>query len=111
MNLFLIPTMSCIPLKLVSEQPTWDRLGVTKEVVLYEPSEEAHEFIEHCLMIGSEIQFKSLAEPVEISERDKVYVMSHHYPDVDTTLQGRLIRLTDESTCIQCTHYYPCPPI
>ena len=111
MNLFLIPTMSCIPLKLVGEQPTWDRLGVTKETVLYEPSEEAHEFIGHYLMIGSEIQFKSLAEPVEVSEQDKVYVMSHHYPDVDTTLQGRLITLTDKHTCIQCTQYFPCPPI
>lgn len=111
MNLFLIPPMSCNPIKLVGEQPTWDRLGVTKETVLYEPSDEVHEFIGHCLMIGSEIQFKSLAEPVEVSEQDKVYVMGHHYPDVDTTLQGRLIRLTDESTCIQCTRYHPCPPI
>lgn len=91
MNLFLIPPMSCTPIKLAGEQPTWDRLGVTKETVLYEPSEEAHEFIGHCLMIGSEIQFKSLAEPVEVSEQDKVYVLSNYYPEVLTTLHGRLI--------------------
>ena len=111
MNLFLVPPMSCNPIKLLMSNQTTlvDRFGVNKETVLYEPSEEAHGFIGHCLMIGSEIQFKSLAEPVEVSEQDKVYVMGHHYPDVCTTLQGRLIRLTDESTCIQCTHYHPCP--
>lgn len=93
MNLFLIPPMSCNPIKLlVSNQTTLvDRLGVNKETVLYEPSEEAHEFIGHCLMIGSEIQFKSLAEPVEVSEQDKVYVLSNYYPEVLTTLHGRLI--------------------
>lgn len=91
MNLFLIPPMSCNPIKLVGEQPTWDRLGVTKETVLYEPSDEAYEFIGHCLMIGSEIQFKSLAEPVEVSEQDKVHVLSNYYPEVLTTLHGRLI--------------------
>lgn len=93
MNLFLIPPMSCNPIKpLVSNQTTLvDRLGVNKETVLYEPSEEVHEFIGHCLMIGSEIQFKSLAEPVEVSEQDKVYVLSNYYPEVLTTLHGRLI--------------------
>lgn len=103
MNLFLIPPMSCNPIKLVVLQLTWDRLGVTRETVLYEPSEEAHALIGHCLMIGSEIQFKSLAEPIEVTEGDKVYVLSYHYPDVDTTLHGRLITLTDEHSCINCT--------
>ena len=109
MNLFLISPMSCIPIKLVAEQSTWDRLGVTGETVLFEPSEEADVFVGHCLMVGSPVKFQSLAEPVEVSEQAKVYVMSHHYPDVDTTLQGRLITLANESTCIQCTHYHPCP--
>lgn len=110
MNLFLIPPMSCNPLKLVGEQRTWDRLGVTKETVLFEPCEEAHEFIGHCLMIGSEIKFVSIEdESLVISEQDKVYVMAHHYPGVTTILPGRLVSITDESTCIQCTHYHPCP--
>ena len=109
MNLFLIPPMSCNPIKLVGEQPTWDRLGVTKETVLFEPCEEAHEFIGHCLMIGSAVKFVSIEdESLVISELDKVYVMAHHYPDVITILPGRLVSITDKSTCIQCTHYHPC---
>lgn len=102
MNLFLVPPMSCIPLMLTGEQSTWGRLGVTKETVLYEPSEEAHEFIGHCLMIGSAIRFISLAEPVELAEMDKVYIMSTHFPNVETTLHGKQLSLATADTCAAC---------
>ena len=104
MNLFIISPMSTTPLMLTAEQSTWDRLGTNRETVFFEPSEEADVFIGHCLMIGSAIQFKFLAKPTDISEMDKVYVMSTHFPNVETTLHGKLISLATANNCAACSN-------
>lgn len=111
MNLYLIFSCSCNPLKLTVTNPLTAKLECANETILYEPSEEADAFMGHCLMIGSNIKFIPLTEPVEVSEFDKVYVYSHHYPDVATTLDGRIITSTTEQDCIHYTMYSPCPPI
>lgn len=103
MNLFLISTFSGTALKLEAKQLIWDRLGIYSEIVFYEPSEEAHAFIGHCLMMNITIKFQSLAEPVEITEGTKVYAMCRHPPDIETTLNGRLISLTNRHTCPVCS--------
>lgn len=64
--------------------------GVT---VLYEPSEEAEEFIGSCLMLGIPINFIKLDTSIEIPEGKRVYIYSSNEPMVVTTLTGRLITL------------------
>lgn len=61
--------------------------------ILYEPSEEADEFIGTCLMIGVPITFTKIDISVEISEFARVYILSTAEPMVVTTLTGRLITL------------------
>lgn len=61
--------------------------------VLYEPSEEADEFIGTCLLLGIPITFIKIDTSVEISEFAKVYILSTAEPMVVTTLTGRLITL------------------
>ena len=61
--------------------------------VLYEPSEEADEFIGTCLMLGIPITFTKIDTSVEVSEFARVYIFSTCEPMVVTTLTGRLITL------------------
>lgn len=61
--------------------------------ILYEPSEEADEFIGTCLMLGVPITFTKIDTSVEISEFARVYILSTAEPMVVTTLTGRLITL------------------
>lgn len=61
--------------------------------VLYEPSEEADEFIGSCLMLGIPITFTKIDTSVEVSEFARVYIFSTCEPMVVTTLTGRLITL------------------
>ena len=61
--------------------------------ILYEPSEEADEFIGTCLMLGIPITFTKIDTSVEISEFARVYILSTAEPMVVTTLTGRLITL------------------
>lgn len=61
--------------------------------ILYEPSDEADEFIGTCLMLGIPITFIKIATSVEISEFARVYILSTAEPMVVTTLTGRLITL------------------
>ena len=64
--------------------------GVT---VLYEPSEEADEFIGSCLMLGIPINFTRIDTSIVIPEGKRVYIYSSQEPMVVTTLTGRLITL------------------
>ena len=64
--------------------------GVT---VLYEPSEEADEFIGSCLMLGVPINFIKIDTSIVIPEGKRVYIYSSGEPMVVTTLTGRLITL------------------
>ena len=91
MNLFLLSPWSTTPLMLIAEPSTWDRLGETNETVLLVPSEESEVFYGHCIMVGSNIKFIRMDEPVEVSEEEKVYILSPQMPFVETTLNGRLI--------------------
>lgn len=68
--------------------------GVT---VLYEPSEEADEFIGSCLMLGIPINFVKIDTSIEIPEGKRVYIYSSCEPMVATTLTGRLITLYPSS--------------
>lgn len=61
--------------------------------ILYEPSEEADEFIGTCLLLGIPITFTKIDTSVEISEFARVYILSTAEPIVVTTLTGRLITL------------------
>ena len=61
--------------------------------ILYEPSEEADEFIGTCLMLGIPITFTKIDTSVEVSEFARVYILSTAEPMVVTTLTGRLITL------------------
>lgn len=61
--------------------------------ILYEPSEEADEFIGTCLMLGIPITFIKIDTSIEISEFARVYILSTAEPMVVTTLTGRLITL------------------
>lgn len=61
--------------------------------ILYEPSEEANEFIGTCLMIGVPITFTKIDTSVEVSEFARVYILSTAEPMVVTTLTGRLITI------------------
>lgn len=61
--------------------------------ILYEPSEEAGEFIGTCLMLGIPITFTRIDTSVEVSEFARVYILSTAEPMVATTLTGRLITL------------------
>lgn len=61
--------------------------------VLYEPSEEADEFIGTCLMLGVPLTFIKIDTSVEVSEFARVYIFSTCEPMVTTTLTGRLITL------------------
>lgn len=64
--------------------------GVT---ILYEPSEEADEFIGTCLLLGVPLTFTKIDTSVEVSEFARVYILSTAEPMVVTTLTGRLITL------------------
>lgn len=68
--------------------------GVT---VLYEPSEEADEFIGSCLMLGVPINFIKIDTSIEIPEGKRVHIYSSCEPMVATTLTGRLITLYPSS--------------
>lgn len=61
--------------------------------ILYEPGEEADEFIGTCLLLGIPITFTKIDTSVEISEFARVYILSTAEPMVVTTLTGRLITL------------------
>lgn len=61
--------------------------------ILYEPSEEADEFVGTCLMLGIPITFIKIDTSVEVSEFARVYIFSTCEPMVVTTLTGRLITL------------------
>ena len=61
--------------------------------ILYEPSEEAEEFVGTCLMLGIPITFIKIDTSVEVSEFARVYILSTAEPMVVTTLTGRLITL------------------
>lgn len=61
--------------------------------ILYEPSEEADEFIGTCLMLGIPITFTKIDISVEISEFARVYILSTTEPMVVTTHTGRLITI------------------
>lgn len=61
--------------------------------ILYEPGEEADEFIGTCLMLGIPITFTKIDTSVEVSEFARVYILSTAEPIVVTTLTGRLITL------------------
>lgn len=65
--------------------------------VLYEPSEEADEFIGSCLMLGIPINFIKIDTSIEIPEGKRVYIFSSCEPMVVTTLTGRLITLYPSS--------------
>ena len=68
--------------------------GVT---VLYEPNEEADEFIGSCLMLGIPINFTKIDTSIEVPEGKRVYIYSSQEPMVVTTLTGRLITLYPSS--------------
>lgn len=61
--------------------------------ILYEPKEEADEFIGTCLMLGIPITFTKIDTSVEVSEFARVFILSTAEPMVVTTLTGRLITL------------------
>lgn len=61
--------------------------------ILYEPSEEADEFIGTCLMLGIPVTFIKIDTSVEVSEFARVYILSTAEPMVVTTITGRLITL------------------
>lgn len=65
--------------------------------ILYEPSEEADEFIGSCLMLGVPINFIKIDTSIEIPEGKRVYIYSSSEPMVATTLTGRLITLYPSS--------------
>ena len=61
--------------------------------ILYEPGEEADEFIGTCLLLGIPITFTKIDTSVEVSEFARVYILSTAEPMVVTTLTGRRITL------------------
>lgn len=74
--------------------------------VLYEPGEEAEEFVGTCLLLGIPITFTKIDTSVEISEFARVYILSTAEPMVVTTLTGRLITLypsTSYLSSYECT--------
>ena len=74
--------------------------------ILYEPSEEADEFIGSCLMLGIPITFTKIDTSVEVSEFARVYIFSTCEPMVATTLTGRLITLYPSTSYLssdECT--------
>ena len=74
--------------------------------ILYEPSEEADEFIGTCLMLGVPITFIKIDTSVEVSEFARVYILSTAEPMVVTTLTGRLITLYPSTSYLssdECT--------
>lgn len=66
---------------------------LNEATILYEPSEEADEFIGTCLMLGIPITFIKIDTSVEVSEFARVYILSTAEPMVVTTITGRLITL------------------
>lgn len=77
--------------------------GIT---ILYEPSEEADEFIGTCLMLGIPITFTKIDTSVEVSEFAQVFILSTAEPMVVTTLTGRLITLYPSTSYLssdECT--------
>lgn len=95
---------SCYPSSVTKKDCLNGKLDGT--TILYEPGEEADEFIGTCLMLGIPITFTKIDTSVEISEFARVYILSTAEPMVVTTLTGRLITLypatsylsSDEST-------------
>lgn len=77
--------------------------GVT---VVYEPSEEAEEFIGSCLMLGVPINFVKIDTSIEITEGKKVYIFSSSKPMVATTLTGRLITFYPSSSYLSSDESY-----
>lgn len=78
----------------------WYNGKIKTTTVLYEPGEEADEFIGTCLMLGIPVTFIKIDTSVEVPEGKGVYILSTYEPMVTTTLTGRLITLylsSDES--------------
>lgn len=75
----------------------WYNGKIKTTTVLYEPSEEADEFIGTCLMLGVPITFIKIDTSIEIPEGKRVYIFSSSEPMVATTLTGRLITLFPSS--------------
>ena len=82
---------SCYRSKITKQDCLNGKLDGT--TILYEPSEEADEFIGTCLMLGIPITFTKIDTSVEISEFARVHILSTAEPMVVTTLTGRLITL------------------
>lgn len=61
--------------------------------ILYEPSEEAEEFIGSCIMLGIPITLTKINTSIVVPEGKLVYIFSSQEPMVVTTLTGRLITL------------------
>lgn len=73
--------------------------GKTKTTtILYEPSQEADEFIGTCLILGIPVTFIKIDPSVEVPENKGVYILSTCEPMVATTLTGRLITLYPSTT-------------
>lgn len=95
---------SCYRSKVTKQDCLNGKLNGT--TILYEPSEEADEFIGTCLMLGIPITFTKIDTSVEVSEFAKVYILSTAEPMVVTTLTGRLITLYPSSSYLssdECT--------
>lgn len=95
---------SCYRSKVTKQDCLNDKLNGT--TILYEPSEEADEFIGTCLMLGIPITFTKIDTSVEVSEFARVYILSTAEPMVVTTLTGRLITLYPSSSYLssdECT--------
>lgn len=74
--------------------------------ILYEPSDEADEFIGTCLLLGIPVTFIKIDTSVEVSEFARVYILSTTEPMVVTTLTGRLITLYPSTSYLssdECT--------
>ena len=82
---------SCYPSTVTKQDCLNGKLDGT--TILYEPGEEADEFIGTCLLLGIPITFIKIDTSVEISEFEWVYILSTAEPMVVTTLTGRLITL------------------
>lgn len=80
------------------EKQDWFNGKVTNDTCLYEPSNEADEFIGTCLMLGVDITFIKIDTSVEVPEGKSVYIYSTNEPMVATTLTGRLVTLYPSTT-------------
>lgn len=82
---------SCYPSSVTKKDCLNGKLDGT--TILYEPGEEADEFVGTCILLGIPITFTKIDTSVEVSEFARVYILSTAEPMVITTLTGRLITL------------------